>query len=106
MLPNKEEGIVLLDFYGELLTTHQQEVLNEYYNEDLSMNEIAENSNVSKAAISDLIKRSINQLLEYERKLELIKNDKDLSSVLMQMNSSSNDEIQKYAQMIKDIIRR
>ena len=69
MLPNKEEGAVLLDFYGDLLTNHQQEVLIEYYNEDLSMNEIAENSKVSKAAISDLIKRSTNQLLEYEKKL-------------------------------------
>lgn len=106
MLPNKEEGAVLLDFYGDLLTNHQQEVLIEYYNEDLSMNEIAENSKISKAAISDLIKRSTNQLLEYEKKLGLIKNDKDLSSVIMQMDNSGIDEIRRYAQMIKEIIRR
>ena len=39
---SKEEGNLLLDFYGSLLTEHQLNVLNDYFVEDLSMNEIAD----------------------------------------------------------------
>ena len=67
---------LLLDYYGNLLTNHQLNILDEYFNEDLSMNEIADNYQISKSAVQDLIKRSLKQLNEYEDKLKLInKND-------------------------------
>ncbi len=62
----------LYDWYSELLTIKQQEIFCLYYHEDLSLMEIAEQSNVSRAAISDLLKRVIKILIDYEKKLKLV----------------------------------
>lgn len=53
----------LFDIYGGLLTEKQQECLNFYFNDDLSLTEIAEQSGVSRQAIHDLLKR-VEQILE------------------------------------------
>lgn len=82
MLPDKALGCALLDQYGVLLTKHQQEILEEYYFEDLSMNEIADNYEVSKAAISDLLHRSIRILESYDEKLGLLKRNAELGEIV------------------------
>lgn len=100
---NKLDGNLLFDFYGQLLTDHQKDILNDYYNEDLSMAEIAENNNVSKSAISDIIKRSLVQLQEYEDKLNLIKQTKSLDNIIDRMEK---DKIPaKYIKELKKISR-
>ena len=100
---NKLDGNLLFDFYGCLLTKHQNDILNDYYNEDLSMAEIAQNCNVSKSAISDIIKRSIVQLQEYEDKLNLIKQTKSLDEIIDRMEK---DKIPaKYIKELKKISR-
>ncbi len=63
---------LLLDFYGPLLTPRQQELMRAYYQEDLSLGEIAEGDGVSRQAVHDLIKRSEAALLEYEAKLGFV----------------------------------
>lgn len=62
---------VLLDFYGEMLTEKQREVVEYYYNEDLSLAEIAEHSGITRQGVRDSIKRAENQLLDCEDKLGL-----------------------------------
>ena len=62
---------VLLDFYGEMLTEKQREVVGFYYNGDLTLSEIAEHSGITRQGVRDSIKRAENQLLEYEEKLGL-----------------------------------
>lgn len=62
---------VLLDFYGEMLTEKQREVVELYYNEDLSLAEIAEHSGITRQGVRDSIKRAENQLLDCESKLGL-----------------------------------
>lgn len=101
---NKEDGSILLDYYGSLLTEHQLNILEDYFNEDLSMSEIAENNNVSKSAISDIINRTINQLLDYESKLKMINESKLIDSLIEKMeNDKSIDK--KYINELKKINR-
>lgn len=100
---NREEEIILFDYYGELLTSHQKNVLDEYFNEDLSMNEIADNLNISKSAVQDLIKRSINQMKEYEEKLHLIKKDTKINVILDKMKLE-NDLCNDYAKQIEKLL--
>ena len=62
---------LLLDFYGELLKEHQRETLSLYYNDDLSLSEIADRVGITRQGVRDLIKRSETRLYEFEAKLGL-----------------------------------
>ena len=61
----------LLDIYGELLTDKQRDMLELYYNDDLSLAEIAEHYEISRQGVHDSIKRGEETLNEYERVLGL-----------------------------------
>ena len=63
----------LLDFYGEVLSQRKQEVLSLYYNEDLSLAEIAEEIGISRQGVRDLIKKAEEELIFLEDKLGLQK---------------------------------
>ena len=65
----------LLDFYGMLLTDKQRETVEYYYNDDLSLGEIAENLNISRQGVRDSIKRSEAILFEAEEKLGLVRKE-------------------------------
>ena len=60
---------VLLDFYGPVLTEKQRIILTEYYNEDLSLAEIAENLGITRQGVRDAIKHGEASLDEWEAKL-------------------------------------
>lgn len=59
----------LLDFYGDMLTDKQRKVIEYYYNDDLSLSEIAENEGITRQGVRDAIKRAEEQLLEMEERL-------------------------------------
>ena len=61
----------LLDFYGEVLSERKQSVLSLYYNDDLSLAEIAEEIGISRQGVRDLIKKAEEELLFLEDKLGL-----------------------------------
>lgn len=61
----------LLDFYGEVLTERKKEVMGYYYNDDLSLAEIAEELNISRQGVRDIIKKSEEELVFLEKKLHL-----------------------------------
>ena len=48
---------ILCQLYGKLLTNKQYEFLDDYYNNDLSLSEIAENNNITRQAVRDIIKK-------------------------------------------------
>ena len=62
----------LLDVYGPLLTDKQREITSHYYDEDLSLAEIAENEGVTRQAVRDVIHRTEEQLAFFEEKLGLL----------------------------------
>ena len=66
------EQALLYDFYGELLTTHQKEVYEQFILEDLSLSEIAESAGISRQGVHDLIRRCQKALEGYEAKLHLV----------------------------------
>ena len=85
----------LFDVYKALLNDKQRDVINCYYNEDLSLNEIAQNNNKSKQAISDMIQRSVDKLFEFEKELSLLSKREKLRADLTEIRElveSSNDK--------------
>lgn len=102
-MEKRTKFIYLIDIYSGLLTDKQQEILNLYYNEDITLTEIAQNQNTSRQAVFDLIKRSEALLLKYDRKLNLLdkylKNlksiDNILSNSLLDGHSDLKDELLK-----------
>ncbi len=78
---------MLMDFYGQLLTDKQLSALDMYYNEDLSLAEIADEFGISRQGVRDNIKRGEKQLSEYEEKLGLAKRFLDISAGIDEMNS-------------------
>lgn len=59
----------LLDFYGEVLTPKQREMLRQYYNDDLSLSEIGENFGITRQGARDAIKHGEQTLQELEAKV-------------------------------------
>ncbi len=72
----------LLDFYGDMLTDKQRDVVELYYNEDLSLAEIAAHSGITRQGVRDSIKRAEGQLLEYEERLHLAERFRRIEGVL------------------------
>ena len=62
---------MLLDFYGEMLTDKQREVVSLYYNEDLSLAEIASIAQITRQGVRDSIKRGEATLIDMEERLKL-----------------------------------
>ena len=52
------EVVLLLDFYGNMLTDRQRAIMKLYYEDNLSLSEIAEELSISKQGVSDSLKRS------------------------------------------------
>ncbi|MDQ0152350.1 putative DNA-binding protein YlxM (UPF0122 family) [Moryella indoligenes] len=63
---------LLFDFYGELLTEHQKRIFTEVVFDDYSISEVARDEGISRQGVSDLIRRTQEQLESYETKLGLV----------------------------------
>lgn len=73
---------LLIDFYGEILTDKQREAVELYHNEDLSLSEIAEQTDITRYGVRDRIVKSELILREMEEKLGLAKRFNDMKSVI------------------------
>ena len=88
---------MLLAFYRNLLNDKQVEMLESYYDHDLSLSEISENVGMSRQGVRDTIKRAEQQLSEYEEKLGLIKKTNRLQELYdIALESGDYSELGKY----------
>lgn len=99
---------ILFEYYGKLLSKKQYDSIELYYEEDLSLTEIADLQNVSKQSISETIKRSEKALIEYEEKLGLYKRMSELESLVDSleeklMDDLDDEEYSKYIDLIFQI---
>ena len=81
----------LLDFYGDMLTDKQREVVECYYNEDLSLAEIAEVKGITRQGVRDAIKRAEQQLLEMEERLGLARRFREMQAGLEQITKAAQE---------------
>ena len=109
-MEDRVEISLLMDFYGPLLTEKQKGIMELYYNEDLSLAEIAELNNTSRQAIHDLIKRCYKQFLAYESKLNLLKKslekEKKISKFLNEVNekySLMDEDYKNYKETLENL---
>ena len=95
VVANNIEITMLLDLYGEALTAKQRDYLNHYYNDDLSLSEIAENEGITRQGVRDAIKRAEALLYDMESKLKFSKKLADLQGGLESIIRCA-DEINEY----------
>ncbi len=104
------EVSVLCQIYGKMLTSKQYEFINDYYNNDLSLSEIAENNNITRQAVRDVIKKGEVKLFELEEKLlfmkKMLKQEKQIQTILEQLNKIQEASSDKQAQKILENIRK
>ena len=79
----------LLDFYGDILTEKQKDAIDLYYNEDLSLAEIAEHQEITRQGVRDAIKRGEEILFEMEEKLGYAKKMEELTGILEEVHKLS-----------------
>jgi predicted DNA-binding protein YlxM (UPF0122 family) len=103
----------LYDFYGGLLTDKQQKIMEQYFYDDLSLGEIAENFQISRQAVYDLLKRAETTLENYEAKLHMLQKSEDLHFQLRsalnlldacRREDSPDPRLEKVAVVLKNIM--
>ena len=99
---------VLLEIYGKLLTKKQYNLLNDYYNLDLSLSEIAENEHITRQAVRDNLKKGENKLFDYEEKLGImkatIKKQNTIENILSEITTiNCNMSDKEIAQILEDV---
>lgn len=88
----------LIDFYADVLDDHTRDIMKAYYNDDLSLAEIAEDEGISRQGIRHIVKKGEDQLLSLESKLgiaekheEMVMIGNELSHIINNLESSSSD---------------
>ena len=101
---------MLCEFYGKLLTEKQYEFINDYYNNDLSLSEIAENNNITRQAVRDIIKKGEKKLFEYEEKLRFMKRtlnqEKKIEEALSELTKIQKDYSDKQIASVLESIKK
>ncbi len=99
-----EQGI-LYDFYGELLTEHQQKIYEAAVYNDLSLGEIAEEQGISRQGVHDLIKRCDRILADYESKLHLVERFSSTKRMAQEIIELAEQGDGKTEETLREIVR-
>jgi hypothetical protein len=104
---------MLYDFYGQLLTAKQQELLKLYHEDNYSLSEIAEEYGISRQGVHDTVKKAEKALHEYESKLGLISKftttEEAVAAIdseidLLMLENRQNNQLTERLKQIKSII--
>ena len=87
--------INLYDYYGDLLTDKQKEYFEDYYHNNLTLSEIAENNGISRNAIHKQIKDTTLKLKNYESKLHLLEKRKKIEKIISTLDTNVQDKIKE-----------
>ncbi len=94
----------LLEKYKALLTYHQRHIMEQYYDYDLSMAEIAVEEDISRSAVAEIIKISTAKLAEYEAGLLLLETEAEVLKLLDQLDQVAPEARAELMKRIKEII--
>ena len=101
---------MLCQIYGKLLTKKQYNALIDYYNNDLSLAEIAEIHHISRQGVRDLLLKGENKLFEYEEKLNFMKRtlnqEKKIQKVLSELTKIQEDYSDKQVANVLENIKK
>ena len=86
---------VLLDIYGGLLTQRQREIMTMYFNDDLSLSEIAEQYGITRQGVHDAIKRGAESLAEYDDILHLDEENKRRRAQLLEFKAQALEALEE-----------
>lgn len=82
----------LLDVYGAFLSGKQREIMAHYFNDDLSLAEIAENEGITRQAVSDIIRRGESALKKYESECRYCEKINSLKNIC-RSNASDSEKV-------------
>ena len=106
-MPKDMDKARLFDFYGSLLSEHQRDFFDLYYNEDLSLGEIAENAGITRQAVLGNIRKAENNLILFEKGLGLLekheKNLKILDGIKSILRGSDLDQKDRLLKLLDDL---
>ena len=110
-MEDKVKISILLEIYGNLLTDKQKSLLEDYYNNDLSLSEIAENNEITRQAVRDILKKGEKKLFEYEEKLGIMKKnsiqEEQIAMILSEIAKiNSKDSDKEIARVLEDVKNR
>lgn len=88
-MENRDYLIILYDYYGELLSDDNKKYFEDYYFDNLSLAEIAENNNVSRNAVHKHIRSTQKKLSFYESKLKLYEKDKIIKQRIKEIDDEN-----------------
>ena len=105
-LEKKQRINLLMDLYEELLTDKQRDYLDLYYNQDLSLSEIALMRDVSKNAVFDNLKKATNHLENYENKLKLLDKHLERLNIIDHLEKDikeKHENIDEHLKMLREL---
>ena len=104
----KDLGVsLLLDCYGELLSETKRRAVELYYNDDLSLAEIAEDTGVTRQGVRDSIEKARSQLYLYEEKLGLARRMREVDTLINELTAKLNDlggKVGDYSSEIDELV--
>ena len=94
------------DYYSGLLTEYQSQLISMYYDEDLSLLEMADRLSISPQGVRDALKRAEKTLEELEAKLHLVKKSEKTKSLLLKIKDKVSDDNKKEIDEVLDLLEK